>query len=177
MDTGVTTGAMIIGAGATTGVGAASGSSRKWAMTSPNFNWSPSRRRASVMDWPLSIVPFVEFRSFRKKSLPIRVILACERETDDSLNEMEFPFMRPRVIASSRTMCSTDGRPGSWMVKVGMVRLNFGLAYSKARLPQSLKLKRHRAVRAVKYFPAPGCGYPRLSKSDRDNGVGARNFL
>jgi len=46
--------------------------------------------------------------------------LAWESETDNSFKEIEFPFIRPRVIASSRTMCSTDGKPGSWIVSVGM---------------------------------------------------------
>ena len=56
------------------------------------------------MDWPLSIVPLVEFKSFRKNSVPLRVIFACETETETSSKAMVFPFMRPMVIISSRRM-------------------------------------------------------------------------
>ena len=73
-------------------------------MTSPNFNWSPSRSLASLMDWPLSMVPLVEFKSFKKNSPFLWVILACETETEESSSAMVLPFIRPMVIISSRKM-------------------------------------------------------------------------
>ena len=98
-----------------------------WQVISANRTRSRSRSLISPMGWPLTLVPLVEFRSLSRKSPFLRVILACIKEIEESSITIVLPFILPIVIVSSLRTCDTGGKPGNWMLRVGMIELGLVL--------------------------------------------------
>jgi hypothetical protein len=91
------------------------------------------------MGCPLTLVPLVEFKSLRRKSPFFRVILACIKEIEESSIRIVLPFILPMVIVSSFKTWDTGGKPGNWMLRVGMIELGLVLIpYQTCVFGQSL---------------------------------------
>src|SRR6476646_5654617 len=80
---------------ATTGAFTAGLSARNCASISAKPIRSRCRSFASLIGWPLMVVPFVEFRSFKNAWPFFWLMRACIKETESSSITIVFPFIRP----------------------------------------------------------------------------------